>query len=526
MNAFAIATKEVKGRQVTMIQIGEAAGELPRHLMVGERECGWIVRNGQLEQWYYDNLSERDGQRVMVFKALPILPFESLFGKLRGSALHLLRELAEALQAVPKGFVNPTNGWIETWRIWFLERGGVLLLPASLSNIISATVDDAVRFDGFGLWVKPQVEGPFALCHQFTQFLYAAATGGVAPYQRSQVREDSWRPVPLALGLADDVDPKVCSWIDKTLAMPQKDQRELFSAAYSGEENLSWFLEQTEAFAWNAGVRESDDAEFTQAGERVPAVRSFLAGQEQRAKRRVFWRKKGVLVSSLVAAGILVIALVGNMVVNALQPPYTKDMEPAQIITEFFSSQNALNVEAMGAALARGVKNPLEMEVSGLFVNSKVRMAYEGKETVIRADQWVAEGMPALPESSMVYGVADLEVLALGDDRYRATYRYFGPVYDESDGSIDGGAGAGGAGAGDAVDASSSANPLADGAAAVSSVVKIAESLVVMEFSFTNVKGYWQISAITPVSAQEVAIWTVPAIASDAGAGSGAQFLP
>jgi len=448
--------------------------------MVGERDCGYIVKGDAVTPWYWDNLIDRGGERYLSFRELRILPFSSLFTTLRAQALPLLRELAKALQKVPSGFTHPANGFIETWRVFFVEGGGFLLLPVSLSNIISATVSDQDRIDGYGQWVKPQVEYPFGLCHQFTQFLYTACTG-FAPFAENAVREDQWRHLPLSLGFTK-VQPELAAWIDDTLALSEKDQRVIASAAYSGEENLKWWLEETRNFSWTdplAGI------EGTKSYEANPAARQFLQQQQKRAERRVFWRKKGALVVSVGIAVIIILSILGNYLVNELKPPYTKDMTPTQIIEEFFIGQNLLDSQKMTAAFVRGLKNPFEMEVSGLFVNSKVRLAYEGKNTVVRADEWIAQGMPAVPGYAMIYGVAEVKVQEIGENHYLATYRFFSPAYEEDQAETED---ATFADAGDRGDAG----------------ILVEEFNMALEFTFTNKKGYYQISSIEKVSSVSV----------------------
>jgi hypothetical protein len=483
MKAFDISYTTIKDTAMTLIYLGEGAGDLPRHLMVGERECGYIVRDESITPWYWDNIIDRNGDRYLACKELHLLPFSKLFSELRPHALALLQDLAKALKKVPAGFVHPTNGYIETWRIFFLEGGGFLLLPISLSNIISATISDEERFDGYGKWVKPQVEYPFGLCHQFTQFLYTACTG-FAPFAEPSVRNDQWRHVPLSLGFTD-ASTELAKWVDDTLAMQPKEQRLIASPAYSGEENLDWWLNNTENFRLQLSDGPKDT---TLALATNPATALFLQQQQRRADQRVFWRKKGALVTTLGIAGIIVLALIVNIVVKELQPPYTKGMEPTQIIMEYYNAQNELDTQKMTASFVRGLKNPAEMEVSGLFVNSRIRLAYEGKETILRADQWLEQGMPAVPDYVMIYGIADLDIKQLDADRYLASFRYFGPSYDES--------------MEEDLDALGSDGVESPG-------LLVSEILMATEFTFTDTKGYWQISAIKVVSSVPVATMVV-----------------
>lgn len=463
MDSITIAHTIIKDTPMTSICIGSSSGELPKHLMTGEKSCGYIVRDDEVTPWYWQAISDRGEERFLVFDRLAILPFSEINRSLRPQAYTLLRSLAEALQKVPAGFVHPTNGFLETWRMFFLEEGGFLLLPESLSQIMLFSTSDADRFFHLGRYFKPNVEHPFGLCHQFTQFLYQAVTG-FAPFEDADVREDRWRHLPLALGFTA-LNSESAQWIDWVLAMEPKEQREQVSAAYSAEENLSWWLEKTAALNWPT-TDESQPLEVLEQQHRN--VQEFRTSQHRRATRRIFWRKRGALVVTTSLIAILVFSIIGTIVYRELQPPSTAGMSPPQIIYEFIEAQNSLDVSNMGASLARGTKNPYEMEVSGLFVSTKVRQAYEGVDPVMRADTWWEQGKPAIPETSMVYGTLSAEIIQIDESTFRAVLHTLSPLLDGEEESTPG-------------------------------FLLLHEIERIIDFDFRNTKGYWQITNITPI---------------------------
>jgi hypothetical protein len=472
MDGIRISHSTFNGEKATAICIGEASGELPRHLLTGGKACGYTVREGVVESWFYHSISDRDGIRYIISPNLDLLAFTEISGILRPNALERLRELAQALQKVPAGFLNPTKGFLETWRIFFIREGGVLLLPEKLSQLMLYSMGEEDRFTHFNRYLKPDVEHPFGLCHQFTQFLYCAATG-FSPYEDPSVREDGWRHIPLALGFTP-LPSQIAQWIDHVLSMSPKEQRDIVSAAYSAEANLAWWLDQTADFSWSCVSTQEPIKKL----ETLSApVSTFRSAQKKRAQRRIFWRKRGALVVTIVFVVVIVLGTVGNVVYQNLQPPYTAGMSASGVITEFFAAQNALDVQNMSESLKRGVGNPFELEVSGLFVNTRVRKAYEGFDPVIRADEWISAGRPAIPESSLIYGVVDLQVEQVGAETYRATYVTLVPSET-----------------GEIVD---------------SSVATVDEMKRVTDFTLSDAKGYWLITAIEPVTVETIATYTV-----------------
>lgn len=477
MSGISILEGNLNGTATTLIRVGAASGDLPRHLIMGEKACGYTVRGATVEPWNWIGINERDGFRHIQSERIDILPFSELATTLRPKALPLLRDMAYAMQQLPAGFLHITNGCIETWRIFFLASGGFLFLPEQLSQIILYSAEEEDRRFHHLDYLKPETENPFGLCHQFAQFLYLAATG-IAPYGMQEVREDRWQHIPLSLGIGG-LPAQTATWIDGVLSMSPKTQRETVSAAYSAEANLRWFLSQTETLAWTVSDRMEP---LSTASERNPALAKFLAGQAKRARRRVFWRKKGSLVITLAVGAAILIGTVGNVAYKNLQPPYTAGMDAREVIEEFFAARDTLDVQRMGASLARGTKNPFETEVTGLFVNSRVRKAYEGIDPVLNAGKWIAEGMPPIPESTQIYGIADLKVEQAGEDLFKATFRSFYPGESfEQDGKR---------------------------------YATVEEWLSEAEFTVTLRRGYWVITSITStlVSLQEThTVATYPA---------------
>ena len=423
MTGIAIQMGTRNGKPVTKIRIGDSAGELPRHLLAGEKMCGYTVRKEVVEPWHWLTVSSFDGERHIICDPIDIMAFTEIAHTLRPQALALVRELASALLRLPAGFVHPAGGFIETWRIFFIREGGFLILPEQLSQVILLSVEDEDRKLHHLRYLKPQVAPPFGLCHQCAQFLYLAATG-IAPYASEEVKGDRWRHVPLSLGFTS-LDERSAQWIDHVLSMSLEEQQQQVSAAYSAEENLSWFLEQSSELRWDL---EQEIVDLEQGRREHPDLDAYLAKQAKRARVKKFWRTKGALVISLAFGFVLLTYIGGSIVMRNLEAPYTAGMSAPEVISEFFEARNALDAQKMGASLARGAKNPFESEVTALFVNSRVRKAYGGSDALVRADEWVALGMPPVDESSFIYGLHGLSIEQTGPATYRAHYQLLVPT--------------------------------------------------------------------------------------------------
>jgi hypothetical protein len=417
--------KIVFHEDVTSIRIGEASGAIPRHLLSGEKAPAYVVTASTIEPYYFTGIHDRDGFRYIDFPKINLIAFNEITTTLRNQALNRLRELAHALQKLPKGYVNPDQGIIETWRIFFLPDHGVLILPQELSQVILFGASDETKRIHVTRFMRPNSERPFGLCHQFAQFLYLAATGE-APYEIPAVREDRFRHVPLAIrNVLQEND--IAQWIDHTLSLTMQEQREVVSAAYRAEENLNWFLHETASFQWHCRDIVSSASQ---------AESQFREKQQIRATRRRFLRQHGALLATVILAATLIFSIGGSMIYRAMQKPYTADLPPEGVISAFFAAQNELDVQKMSAPLARGVKNPFATEVSSLFVNSKIRQAYEGKESIIAADQWISSGKPPIDPGTFIYGNTQVHITQLDTDRYLAQYFIYYPIPEETNPSV------------------------------------------------------------------------------------------
>jgi hypothetical protein len=67
------------------------------------------------------------------------------------------------------------------------------------------------------------------------------------------------------------------------------------------------------------------------------------------------------------------------------------------------------------------------MEVTNLFVTRQTRLAYEGINSQVDPNRWIADGKPALVEGTFLYGVADVEVVQQDETTFTATGTLYTP---------------------------------------------------------------------------------------------------
>lgn len=69
-----IQQRTVEGRKLTYIAIGDAEGELPRYMLQGRKDPGYIVKGDYIDPWYWESFSEQEGVRYVYFPELEISP--------------------------------------------------------------------------------------------------------------------------------------------------------------------------------------------------------------------------------------------------------------------------------------------------------------------------------------------------------------------------------------------------------------------------------------------------------------------
>ncbi len=417
----------IDGQMMQCIVIGEQEMDLPSYLLQGEKACGYLYDEGNLTKWYWKGLTIIDGKRCLYFDELPLFPLTDIASKKRDKALFIVRDVAKALENLPTSFLDLSSGILPIWRIWGVEGGKILILPQDLADLFTSCANEETRYFNSSAWVHHGLHTPFTLCDQMTSLLYFSALG-FAPFSDKETREDSFKAMPLSLAKLSLPQSSV-SFIDSTLSMGLTKQRDV-SGNMESQKALGWFLFQTESLQWT--LENLEQPKSRDSYNAVDACAVFMKGQHNRAKQRIFWRTKGWLVLTILAVVVSVSWFTTARIQEARRPPYTAGMEPTQVIQEYYAALNELSLENMDASLAKGVKNPSEMEVTNLYVTRQTRQAYEGINTQIDPNIWLADGKPAILSSTFIYGVANLSIKQLDQKTYLATGVMYTP-YTYSD---------------------------------------------------------------------------------------------
>ncbi len=432
-----IIRRSIDGEEKTCIRLGTDDFGLPKHLMQGEKKCGYILRNGEISEFYWEGLVTIDGAKYVYFAPMDIKPIIEIATSERENALTILQSFALLLTKTPQSFASLESGVLPLWRFYILPDG-VLMLSEDLSDIFAVMQEDQDRWDQIVAFTKKGMEKGFALISQFTQLLYFSLTS-VFPYKDDDIRCHGYNEIPLNFfkeRCFPELDEKTIGFINFTLHAKNREMRDI-EGNRTPVENLSWFISRTQDLKWNVKNLDSvDSAKISQEVKESPAFKAFIEKTEKGAARTRFWRVKGTIIIVSLIAIACVLGFGIPYVKSFFDPPYTQMMQPEEMIVSFYEAQNSLNVEMLSDPF-KGAKPPQETEVVNLFVTTRMRYATESFDPVVRADSWVDNGKPAVKQTSIIYGVDDLEITKESENVYLATSTWYTPYSYEEDESGD-----------------------------------------------------------------------------------------
>jgi hypothetical protein len=302
--------------------------------------------------------------------------------------------LLQAEGSLPRGIVSSA--------VLFTEDDGVLVLPPiAVAKALSARGSGA-RSAAVARLSSPCVVPPERGPESDASFLLAqaayrfAAGRGAFELEAAEPRGVAGTaPVAIPMGLAAPrLDPGLASLVDRALVEPESVSLSDWIAVLGAA--------QTEH--WTRDLPPAEEAELTR---RRDAIESRLRTRKRRAG---FLRKRGgILIAA--AAAIVVLALMGADMLRAQRdkPDFSR-LTPRELVQRYYLAIDGIDMESLEAC---GDKKAIEKDQSyliNLVVITRTRTAYEGKSPVVRAQDWLAAGKPALAQADFLYGIVGLSL--------------------------------------------------------------------------------------------------------------------
>jgi len=350
-----------------------------------EREKSFIYQDGKVEERIFD-IQMISSNLCLNVKELEITGVSSLSTTNKKTALSKIKTLYEAFNAIGKKKLNLKNGILPMSRIYFISGGGILIIPDQIRSLIFNLRDEEFNNYDFNYWVCPIHPQHLKLELQLVQLMYFALTGR-GPFFSEESRACNYSPIPLIFG---STDKELATFIDQSLQMKTlPDNYE------------SWFNKSIEALNWK--IPETDPLKNQK-------VEEFLITQNNKIKKSNFIKKKGtpILLISLVVICILYFII--HLIIVKTAPPDTRGMTPSEITAYYYQAQNNLDLDAATDSFVNEKDCPIKQELAGLFVSSKMRQAYENKNTIISPETWLESGEDEISKDMIIYGNTDLSI--------------------------------------------------------------------------------------------------------------------
>lgn len=427
-----ITSKDIFAKDgMLCIAVADPATGLRGFELSSQRPPALLYKDGSFTRVAWLGVRLENDRRCLCFDAkpfgeeVPASAFE-LAHSLRPNAFDHLENLAQALQSL-EGAKDCELDWnfsaLPLSSIYFLEDT-VLLLPARASDFIDSVMPDEDRFLDREAWYVHNEANGFGKAHYLFQLLYYALASTM-PFAPQDVRDCGFRPIPLSLFFSDDDGVvqkkeigKLCNAVDRAFSMTRKDM-------YKVSSPYEYFLTALENIKGKVSAND-----FTVRKSKV--YKEYLQKLAKKASIRRFLRKKGAVLAATIAGAAIVVSIAWYYIALALAPPATAGLPKEDIVRAYYKAINDLDLQGVKDSLARGSKSPDEMTVTNLEVTQKVRYAYEGTDPIVEAQSWLDEGMPAIPQGTMVYGIANLGVQTMDDATAIATFDFLRPYEDYS----------------------------------------------------------------------------------------------
>lgn len=412
-----LETRIIQQSDRTLIYAAPEDFPIPRTLLQNGHEPGYLVSGHVIRPWEWHGFTIIEGSRYIACSKMELISLPEVLSLPQNTALNRFETAGRAFAHLAGTEKQIFSGYsaISLLSLFFTSTEELLILPQSLRSYIDSAMDDLQLFESKAQWSCPRLTGEAAAAYELTSWVYAAVTGAGAPAGSRRVRDDDYRSIP-AESYRPDLPESWRVWFDRHLSMKT-----------AGDISLaSWY----ESFSRLPEISER----FSRTTEQQQALDEIIRKQELRSSRKVSLRVHRIrnIVITAVAAAVLLIA--GSFIRQALTPPLTAGMSPEEVIVFYFDMYNALDSVSMSDALARGVKSDSEESLSYMFVTSQVRRAYEGDSGFIPAQQWIDEGMPDVPDTSMIYGITDIEISWEDDRTALIDYTQWIPVGVETEG--------------------------------------------------------------------------------------------
>ncbi len=364
---------------------------------------GWLVEGNAITEWRFQGVTERDGAALLFGPWVSGRPLSEVLELPLSETLPFISRLAQALLRLSERRIAPFP--IQTDAVLFTDDGSVLFLPPEPMKEMRAVRTFETNFPTFDAFFDPDLSGESVLSFTLAAMLYRVITrafpfsAASAEDLHEQMRKlEIPAPARLVPGLLPEISDSVMAGLGRGRSSGRS--RPPLPVLEQWAKSLS---------AWTAArpVRELSAAE---AKALVAEAEANRVASEARFRRRVFWEKNWKTAAIIAAVVIVLGAGLGSILKGVFAPRLTRGYSPARVVETFYSSMNTLDHMAMSACVVGKAGQADITATMNLYVISRVSTGYEGRSSIVAADEWDKAGRPKLAPTQSLYGVTGLSI--------------------------------------------------------------------------------------------------------------------
>jgi hypothetical protein len=390
-----------KGEKLLGFLIGDPAKPAPRRTLTNQaafsEHPGWVFRGGRLEDWHFQHYVRRAEVTFVTGPSVDGMPLHEVIAG-GPASLGGLRHLASALESIAAaGHRLPA---IALNCVMCLPDG-TLIFPPTMVKPLTESRSAVAALEAEARIGHPDLAGAELLSHTLAVLVYRALAGrypftaAVELDLRAQIRNLRVAPLSLAApGTAREIVDIV--------------GRALRPAAGTKRPSLREWAGLLTGIVPGEVLRPVADQELTLLARQLEEHQNAAT---KRLRRTVYLQTNGPRLTRIGAAVVVLGVVLGSLMSTWLAPRATHGFASAEVVAAFYAGMGELDHATMEDARIGKAGEPRIREVINVFLQSRVALATEGRETVVGAQEWIDAGQPELPVEVSIYGAGNLELV-------------------------------------------------------------------------------------------------------------------
>lgn len=375
-----------------------ARGTALTRVLARKGSPGWLVAPPSIKEWRFAGITEQAGASVLYGPWTPGRPLASILELPAKEILPFFVRLAVTLQLLKERLVPLFP--LQTDAVLFCDDGSVLFLPPEIMGELRELRTFASNQDSFESINNPDIRGEDRVSFSLGAMLYRKLVGAF-PFGGESPEELHEQMRKLEILAPEEIVPGIPHELSRVIMAALGRSRRGFPTL----EEWIEALQAREMDGALGGLRASSGVAAT------PEAEARRRGGQVRFRRRVFWEKNWRTALIIAAAVVIAAAGLGSVLKGALAPRVTRGFAPQKVVETFYSSMNKLDTMTIQACVVGGAGRAEVNEVTNLYVISRVSMGYEGRSSIIAADDWDKAGRPPIPPGRTLYGVTGLSIV-------------------------------------------------------------------------------------------------------------------